>query len=63
MAGAIDDDLESGWGISPQMGKPHMASFETAKDIGHTGGGAIWLGPVSLASAFELPADVPVESS
>ncbi len=32
-------------------------------EIGRTGGGIIWLGPVSLASAFELPADVPVESS
>ena len=31
-------------------------------DIGHAGGGVIWLGPVSLASAFELPADGPVES-
>ena len=31
-------------------------------DIGRTGGGVIWLGPVSLASVFELPADVSVES-
>jgi len=31
-------------------------------NIGRTGGGAIWLGPVTLASAFELPADVPLES-
>jgi len=30
-------------------------------EIGRTGGGLIWLGPVNLASAFELPADVPVE--
>ena len=32
-------------------------------DIGRTGGGTIWLGPVNLASVFELPADVPVEMS
>ena len=31
-------------------------------DIGHAGGGVIWLGPVTLASVFELPADVPIES-
>ena len=34
-----------------------------AANIGRTGGGVIWLGPVSLASVFELPADVPVELS
>jgi nitrogen regulatory protein PII len=33
-----------------------------AADIGRTGGGVIWLGPVAMASAFELPADMPVES-
>ena len=30
-------------------------------NIGRTGGGVIWLGPVSLASVFKLPAGVPVE--
>lgn len=33
-----------------------------AANIGRTGGGTIFLGPVSLASEFELPADVPVEA-
>jgi len=31
-------------------------------NIGRTHGGAIWLGPVTLASEFELPADVPLEA-
>jgi len=31
-------------------------------NIGRTRGGAIWLGPVTLASEFELPADVPLEA-
>ena len=31
-------------------------------NIGRTGGGTIWLGPVTLASEFELPADVPLEA-
>lgn len=33
----------------------------TTANIGRTGGGTIFLGPVSLASVFELPADVPLE--
>ena len=33
-----------------------------AANIGRTGGGTIWLGPVSLASGFTLPASVPVEA-
>ena len=33
----------------------------TTANIGRTGGGTIWLGPVNLASEFELPADVPLE--
>ena len=33
-----------------------------AANIGRTGGGTIWLGPVNLASVFELPAGVPVEA-
>lgn len=33
-----------------------------AANIGRTGGGTIWLGPVSLASRFKLPAGVPVET-
>lgn len=35
--------------------------YETA-NIGRPGGGVIWLEPVTLASVFELPADVPLES-
>ena len=31
-------------------------------NIGQTRGGVIWLGPVTLASEFELPADVPLEA-
>ncbi len=34
----------------------------TTANIGRAGGGIIWLGPVNLASVFELPADVPLES-
>ena len=35
--------------------------YATAK-IGRAGGGVIWLGPVSMASEFALPAGVPVEA-
>jgi hypothetical protein len=31
-------------------------------NIGRTGGGTIWLGPVSIAAEFKLPAGVPVEA-
>ena len=34
----------------------------TTANIGRVGGGIIWLGPVSLASEFKLPAGVPVEA-
>jgi len=34
----------------------------TTANIGQTRGGVIWLGPVNLASEFELPADVPLEA-
>ena len=34
----------------------------TTANIGRVGGGVIWLGPVSLASEFKLPAGVPVEA-
>lgn len=33
----------------------------TTANIGRTGGGTIFLGPVSSASEFHLPADVPLE--
>jgi nitrogen regulatory protein PII len=33
-----------------------------AANIGRTGGGTIWLGPVSIAAEFKLPAGVPVEA-
>ncbi len=34
--------------------------FEKAR-IGRLRGGAIWMGPLTLASPFSLPGDVPVE--
>ncbi len=38
VAGAIDGDARTGWAISPQFGKAHLAVFETRQDIGHDGG-------------------------
>lgn len=32
----------------------------TTANIGRAGGGVIWLGPASLASMFEFPADGPL---
>ncbi len=34
----------------------------TKANIGRAGGGIVWLGAVSMASEFELPAGVPVEA-
>ncbi|MDF1753154.1 MAG: PSD1 and planctomycete cytochrome C domain-containing protein [Verrucomicrobiales bacterium] len=33
VAGAVDSDPKSGWGIAPQFGKDHWASFETAEPV------------------------------
>lgn len=38
VTGAVDGDLESGWGINPQFGQPHHATFFTAQPIGHGDG-------------------------
>lgn len=38
IAGAIDDDPKSGWAVDPEIGKSHVAVFETAKDIGFDDG-------------------------
>jgi mono/diheme cytochrome c family protein len=37
-AAAIDGDPKTGWAISPQMGRRHVAVFETAEDVGYAGG-------------------------
>ena len=36
--GAIDGDKKTGWAIAPQVGKPHIATFETTESIGFEGG-------------------------
>jgi Protein of unknown function (DUF1553)/Protein of unknown function (DUF1549) len=33
VAGAADGDVKTGWAVSPQLGKPHTAAFETASDF------------------------------
>lgn len=33
IAGAIDDDAKSGWGVFPEAGKPHLAAFRLAEPI------------------------------
>jgi hypothetical protein len=38
VAGAIDGNGASGWGIHPQAGQDHFAVFETRQDVGHEGG-------------------------
>lgn len=36
--GALDDNPRTGWGIAPQVGQPHVAVFETAREVGVSGG-------------------------
>jgi hypothetical protein len=38
IAGAIDDDPKSGWAVYPEIGKAHVAVFETSQDVGFEGG-------------------------
>ena len=38
MAGAIDGDMSSGWGLHGQLGRDHVAVFECRQDIGFAGG-------------------------
>jgi hypothetical protein len=38
VAGLIDGDPETGWGINPQFGKPHWASFLTHEPLGFESG-------------------------
>jgi hypothetical protein len=38
ISGAIDDDPKTGWAVFPEVGKTHVAVFETDKDIGFDGG-------------------------
>jgi mono/diheme cytochrome c family protein len=35
---ALDGNPKTGWAIAPQMGKPHVAVFETKEDLGSDGG-------------------------
>ncbi|HEV3167428.1 MAG TPA: PSD1 and planctomycete cytochrome C domain-containing protein, partial [Isosphaeraceae bacterium] len=35
---AIDGDIKTGWAISPQLGRRHVAAFETVEDVGFSGG-------------------------
>jgi hypothetical protein len=38
VAGAIDGNPDSGWAVSPQFGKPHVAAFELKEPIGDSNG-------------------------
>jgi Protein of unknown function (DUF1553)/Protein of unknown function (DUF1549)/Planctomycete cytochrome C len=38
IAGSIDGNPMTAWGIYPQVGKPHEGVFEFANDVGHDGG-------------------------
>jgi hypothetical protein len=38
VAGAIDGDMGSGWGLHGQLGRDHVAIFECRQDIGFAGG-------------------------
>lgn len=38
VAGAIDDDLKSGWAVDPEFGKDHAAIFRIESPIGFDGG-------------------------
>jgi hypothetical protein len=40
---AIDTDPKSGWAVSPQFGKSHLAIFEAAEDLGAAGGSILSL--------------------
>jgi hypothetical protein len=50
VAGAIDGNEGTGWGISPQFGKSHFATFETKTDITHDGGTLL-----SVDLSFQYP--------
>lgn len=41
VAGAIDGNPQTGWAIAPQLGKYHVAVFETKQDIRHEGGSVL----------------------
>ena len=51
VANAIDDNQESGWGIHPEMGKPHSAVFELDKRL-ELGPGAKLLVELSFQSIY-----------
>jgi hypothetical protein len=38
VAGAIDGKPETGWAVSPQFGRPHVAVFETKEPVGFSSG-------------------------
>lgn len=38
VAGAVDGNEGTGWAVSPQFGKTHVATFETTADAGFEGG-------------------------
>ncbi|WP_165252009.1 PSD1 and planctomycete cytochrome C domain-containing protein [Paludisphaera soli] len=39
IAGAVDGDTKTAWGIHPEVGKPHEGVFEFREDVGGAGGG------------------------
>jgi len=41
VASAVDGNPGTGWAVQPQFGKPHMAIFETAEDVGFATGAAL----------------------
>jgi mono/diheme cytochrome c family protein len=52
VAKAIDDRPQSGWGLFPQVGKPHEATFELEQPIAATDGGAVLTVTLSFQSPF-----------
>ncbi|MCA9141165.1 MAG: PSD1 domain-containing protein [Planctomycetaceae bacterium] len=38
VAGAIDDEIKTGWAISPQQGQPHVAVFDLSEPIDNAAG-------------------------
>ena len=50
VAGAIDGNDATGWAVSPQLGKPHTALFETKADVKHEGGTVL---TITLSQQFQ----------
>ena len=44
VSAAIDGNVDTGWAVMPQFGKPHAAVFETKADAGYDGGSVLTIG-------------------